>query len=156
MSRLLREMRETMTKLDEINQTHLSDLKAMFGENAKVVLAYSEESPNYTVQGVPVSLDEWHEIMLEALAESGGYNNFDVGSIYKLLTTIPGSNIAKFQPGREGSVVLYITTYGDEELAQEMYQSLKDVNLWLKANEIDMVSDMQGTPAKDVIRVWWD
>ena len=64
MSKIIKEMRETITKLNEIEQAYVSDLEAMFGENAKVVMAYSEESPNYDVEGVPVTLDEWDAIML--------------------------------------------------------------------------------------------
>lgn len=145
MSRLLREMRETMDKLTAIAEA--ADQEE-YGRNAVVVAAYSE-NPKYRkldVRGQPCDVEDWHGVMVAAAPM---YNDFDIGNVYPVLQGLPRVDELLFIPGREGSVVLYITTGGDEVLAQEVLQYLQNNKLWLKYDELDLQDG-------STIRIWWD
>lgn len=150
MSNIIREMRETMDKLQRIIESD-DDADMNFGKNAKVVRAYEEgESRNLNIRGVPCNLDEWNAIMQAAVPE--GYNDFEVEKVYNILATMPGmmeEDRVFFIPGREGSVVVYIWTKGDKELANQIGRFLQSEKRALRFQEIHKQKD-------DLIRLWWD
>jgi hypothetical protein len=149
MTKPINEMREILNKIRQISET-TND--SYFGDNAVIIDAYSEDDDlrNLDIRGVPVSLDDWHELMIEALADWGGqYNNFDITKVYPSLRTLPEVDKLGFIPGREGSVVLYITTNGNAELAKQVSQHIGKDKRFIKFDELFMKTD-------DTVRIWWD
>lgn len=151
-------------KLSEIlNENEKDEFYRALRGNQKIITAYTEgPMRDLNIIGRPVSAAEWQKTMEHALSDSGGqYNDFDahrVGESFKqyMYEMDLQENELRFIPGREGSVVLYITATNAtdlEELADELeshgssFSNPDEVNLY--------PNGQRGIPGP-VLRVWWD
>lgn len=134
--------------------------------NQPIVLAYDDDDPpegtrDLDIRGVPSSFGTWHRIMTRSLDHSGGgYNDFDVYEVTAAFREAMhelsiGETELQFIPGREGSVVLYITGPYErlEELGEYIHNSRDSFN---NVNEIDAYEDGGRHFSFPVLRLWWD
>lgn len=161
----MNEMRKLMEILQYIEDDKDEFVNALKG-NQKIVLAYSDDdSPRGTrdldIRGIPTSLGTWHRIMTRSLAHTdGGYNDFEVDSIAAAFRDAMhelsiGETELQFIPGRENSVVLYVT--GPYDLLKELGNYIhNNGELFKNVNELNTYEDGGRHFSFPVLRLWWD
>ena len=155
----MRKLMETLQLIEDEKEVFVDSLKG----NQKIVVAYKEDTRSLDIRGVPTSLGTWHRIMTRALAQDGGdgtYNDFSVNEVAAGLRDAIvqlgiGETDVKFIPGRESSVVLYITgAYETLEALGDYIQ--KNRRSFGRVDEINALESGYQDFSFPVLRLWWD
>jgi hypothetical protein len=155
----MRKLMETLQLIEDEKEVFVDSLKG----NQKIVVAYKEDTRTLDIRGIPTSLGTWHRIMARALAQDGGngtYNDFDVeevaaGFVAAISALGIGETDIKFIPGREYSVVLYVT--GKYETLEALGDYIhKNRRSFGRVDEINAYEDGGREFSFPVLRLWWD
>lgn len=158
----MRKLMETLQRIDDDKDEFVDTLQG----NQKIIPAYDDDDPprgtrDLDIRGEPTSLGTWHRIMTRSLAHTdGGYNDFEVDAVaYAFRDSIHELNIGedelKFIPGREGSVVLYIT--GPYDYLEDLGNYINDnKELFKNVQELNAYEDGGRHFSFPVLRLWWD
>ena len=159
----MNEMRKLMETLQLIEDDEKEAFVDTLKGNQKIVVAYKEDTRTLDIRGIPTSLGSWHRIMTRALAQDGGdgtYNDFDVDEVAAglraAITDLSiGETDLKFIPGREYSVVLYVTGAYEtlEALGDYIHKNRKSFG---RVDEINAYEDGDRQFSFPVLRLWWD
>lgn len=134
----------------------------------EIIAGYDDKGMNGGEQrlhmlGSFVNAKTWTVVMLRALEDSsGGYNEFDARKVGRALQRLEQNNPdLRFAPGRENSVVLYIS--GDRESILSAWSDVQafgadEVNIMSEPSPMghDFAPDSEDIPEQAFIRVWWD
>lgn len=155
----MRALMETLQRIEDGKEEFVDALKG----NQQIVVAYKEATRTLDIRGEATSFDTWHRIMSKSLAQDDGdgtYNDFDadkvaVGFRNAIAALGIGETDIQFIPGREYSVVLYIT--GEYEtlklLGNYIQQNRRSFG---KVDEINVYKDGNRDFSFPVLRLWWD
>jgi hypothetical protein len=155
----MRTLIETLQRIEDGKDEFVDALKG----NQKIVVAYKEDTRTLDIRGEPTSLGTWHRIMTRALAQDGGdgtYNDFNVDEVTAgfrdAITALGiGETDVQFIPGREYSVVLYVT--GKYETLEALGNYIhKNRRSFGRVDEINAYEDGSRDFSFPVLRLWWD
>ena len=143
-----------------INEDKSKFIQSLKG-NQKIIDAYNENTRNLDIRGEPTTLGTWERIMSQALADSDGYyNEFHARSVAiafrdAIFEMGIGEDEIQFIPGREGSVVLYVT--GPYEYLEELGNYIsKNREEFKYVDELNLAEDGGRRFNAPVLRLWWD
>jgi hypothetical protein len=155
----MRKLIETLQRIEDDKDSFVDSLQG----NGDIIPAYKEDTRQLEIHGEPTTLGTWNRIMSRALVQDGGdgtYNEFNVDDVTKAFVGAiqalgVGETEFQFIPGREYSVVLYVTGEYEklEELGNYIYKNRRKFS---RVDEISAYEDGGKDFSFPVLRLWWD